>query len=405
MAWSVAALGSVASGTDATAASTGSYTPTANRLLVADVSSSIGAGTPSVPAASGNGVTWAQAATVTVGVDRLTRFVALSGGSPTAGAFTADWGAETQSSVRISVFAIDGADLSGTALAAIVQSKTGTGTGLTGSVTMDSAPDAGNRCIAGFAHSANQTTTERASWTEIHDLANSSPTRALETQWRSDASEQTGSATWATSTSWQGIVAEVKAAGGTITSKSLAGTVTPVGALARGTSKALAGIVTPAGAARRTTGKATAGTLAPAGTITKNTAKALAGTVTPTGALQRLLVRILALAGSISPTGALTRLVGLQRDGTTAPAGQTTRLIDKQLAGATEPVGGLTKTIAKALVGSISPAGTLTKVASQLRDLVVHVGRPIARWVAGAATDSWHTGRAVYRWITGRAEQ
>lgn len=216
MAWSATDVASVASGTDATTYSTGSYTPTASRLMVAAVENSK-VGTPETPTLTGNGLTWTQVATEQTATNtRLTVFVALSGASPSAGAVTSAHGGATQISGSIDVVEVDGADLSGTALAAVVQSKTGgsASTATSGSVAMDNAPVAANRCFSAWVHAAQEASTPRASWTEIADLSHGTPGRGVETQWRSDAAEQTGSASWTTAATWGGVVMEIAAVAG-----------------------------------------------------------------------------------------------------------------------------------------------------------------------------------------------
>lgn len=212
MSISGATVTSVASGTDATSYSTASVTPTANRLLIAAVSSSRGGATPSVPSCTGFGATWVQipSATVTLVVGgatfRLTLFSTLSGGSPSTTVFTADWGAETQAGASISVSEFSLAQNS------FVQVVPNT---ITASASLSislSAFGAGNGGFAAFTSTANNVVTPDTGWTELHDLGHNTPAERIETQWRAD-SDTTASASQGAAADWLGIAIEIRAQG------------------------------------------------------------------------------------------------------------------------------------------------------------------------------------------------
>jgi hypothetical protein len=123
----------------ATSYATTSHTPAANKLQIASVTSRTGSGTPNQPTLSGNGLTWV-AINTTVYDDagsqkRVTAFRAL-GASPSAGALTADFAAQSQSDCIITIDEATGMDITGTnGSGAIVQSvvnqeKTGAATTL-----------------------------------------------------------------------------------------------------------------------------------------------------------------------------------------------------------------------------------------------------------------------------------
>jgi hypothetical protein len=209
-------------GTDDDAFSTPSYTPTADRLLIAYVENSKSS-TPDTPTFSGNGLTWDQLVTylsdVTGTQHRLTIFVAKSGSSPSTGAATADFATLLQSGCTIIVDEFNGADLTGTALAAIVQHKTGPSSGSATSVTitLDNAIGAGNATYGGIHHQQNEGNNPGTGYTELKDGVRLSPTSASMTEYRADG-QQAVDASWTTSGLHGGIALEIKAAGSNPTS-------------------------------------------------------------------------------------------------------------------------------------------------------------------------------------------
>ncbi len=189
-----------------------SWTPPTSGLIIAFV---VGrrVGGLDTPTMSGNGLTWTQIG-VTLncanGNTGLSLFGANASGS-SVGATTIDFGGNTQTHCSVSFFHATGVDLSGGVVAAFVQQPTATGTGTTGTVPLVAAGSSDNRPVVAFTHGINEATTPRTNWTEVDDLAGTSTTRDLETQWRDDAFETTASATWATSDAWGGMAAELKA--------------------------------------------------------------------------------------------------------------------------------------------------------------------------------------------------
>jgi hypothetical protein len=165
------------------------------------------------PTVSGNGITWAQIATVVDGgaARRLTLFGANASGS-TPGATTADFAGQSQTSIHMEFMHAADVDLSGGVAAAFVQAPTGTATGTSASITLAAAGNSGNRPIAGYA--TNVTITPRTNWTEMDELP-STGAQILATQRRPDAFETTSSATWdGASRTWVGIAAELKISAG-----------------------------------------------------------------------------------------------------------------------------------------------------------------------------------------------
>lgn len=215
---------SVYSTTAATSyATTGTYTPAANSLLVAFVVTCLGA-TPLDPSTfTGHGVTWTQltlSARTLSTTHAVSVWVALAGASPSSAAATAGYGAVSQTGGAVIEFEVTGADVSGTAAAAIVQNPTATAaTGTTGTVTLSAAGGTDNRPLSFWLHLANEATTPRANWTETAgaDGNFSLPSTGAEGQFRNDAFETTATATWTTSINWRGVAVEVKAEPGRAT--------------------------------------------------------------------------------------------------------------------------------------------------------------------------------------------
>lgn len=198
---------------------TGAFTPGANSLMVAFIVSRGAVASPS--GVSGNGATYAQIAGSVIDEDlagTATRgevWVADSGGTPTNTEVTATGWGTNRAGCSVVVVEVTGADLSGGAAGAIVQSPTNDGATVnatSGSVTLAAAGAAGNRPIVCFAHGANEATTFRTDWDELNDGNYNTPATGVETQSRTDAFETTASASWASSVDWLGMALEIKAA-------------------------------------------------------------------------------------------------------------------------------------------------------------------------------------------------
>ena len=204
--------------TNATSYALGTYTPGARSLLVVFA---VHSGTQSAaPTVSGHGLTWsvltlsAQTLSTTHWIDV---YVADSGASPSSAAFTISGFGASQTGAALIEYEITGWDTSKTALQAIVQNPTNTGTGTSGTVTLAAASRSDNRPLACFFHLANQATTPRTNWTEDTTPAASdgnynTPATGCEAQHRDDAFETTASASWSTSSAWRGVALEILAA-------------------------------------------------------------------------------------------------------------------------------------------------------------------------------------------------
>jgi hypothetical protein len=214
------------SGSNLSSYATASYTPAANRILIATVENEIGSGTPTIPTLSGNGLTWTQVDTYvpdSTGTQvRITMFIVKTGGSPSTGAVTADFGGVAQAGCNIIIDEVDGADLSGTALQAIVagQIKRGSvnaASNTSESITLDSAITSGNSSYAVIMHQADEATTAGSSHTKLIDASHSGPSGAIASMYKV-AGGQTASGSWTTSVGGFGsLMIEIKAAATTIT--------------------------------------------------------------------------------------------------------------------------------------------------------------------------------------------
>lgn len=283
---------SLYSTTNATSYATSTtYTPAANSLLVAFVA--VSATSPVVPPTiAGHGLTW-SAVTLTdhalSTTHRIDVYVALAGASPSSAAFTVSGYSGNQTGAVLIEFEITGHDLSVTALNNIIQSPTATGSGTTGTVTLASAAVSTNRPLSFFVHLANEATTPRTNWTETAsaDGNYNNPATGGEAQFRSDAFETTSTATWLTSSSWLGVALEIKGA----PDQSVTGTVISSGttlfaatlayAVTGSALSAGAVLFAPAPAYALTTATITSGaTLTPPSVTLAITASTIASTVT-----------------------------------------------------------------------------------------------------------------------------
>jgi len=198
------------SDTYATSYATTSCSPHSNRLqLLAILNSRTGAAA-STPTVTGCGLTWTQVDTQTFASAasnqrRLTVFRAL--GTPTPGALTVDFGGVTQSGCQWRLTEFQNIDTSGSnGSSAVVQSAkaavSADGQDTSLSVTLSAFAASYNRTYVAVAHSYNEDTTPRASWTELGDPGTTygSPSQALETQWSDAAGAAiTASGSWTTS--------------------------------------------------------------------------------------------------------------------------------------------------------------------------------------------------------------
>lgn len=185
--------------TAATSYATASVTPTANQVVLVLVANTETTGAP--PASvTGNGITYTMIAAKSSGTKSCSLWWGASG-SPSAGAITIDFAGVSQTTCFWDVEQLSGADQS----SPVVQSRTGSGTGTTGSLSSalaafrDAVNDAGFYIII---HASNESTTVAASWTQLFNSSNSGPAMSRETAWISGGGALNPQPTWATSSTW-----------------------------------------------------------------------------------------------------------------------------------------------------------------------------------------------------------
>jgi len=152
-----------------TSFATASIAPGSGHLVLVFVVSLRGG--PVVPTASGNGLTWAQIASVVAtgaGNSRITCFRAM-GAAPSAGPLTFDFAGQQQQACAWSVFEYDGVDGTGSnGSGAVPQQQTASGTGTTLAVTLGSLADpAASLVVGGLVLDTNEAVTPGAGLAQI----------------------------------------------------------------------------------------------------------------------------------------------------------------------------------------------------------------------------------------------
>lgn len=212
--FSLASKGSTSDGTDRTSYSTGTYLPSARRLLLAFVDGWNG---PVPTSVSGNGLNWSLVLNSGVASGDISAWVALTGENPTNTAFTANFSGGAQPAGVIDVLEIDGAYIRGTALDAVRQSKADSQGNLQTSCTvaLPNKPLATSLCVAYFMHRNQQAaSTPRTGWTEVNTNTLTAPSGRWDDQATTGAQapEQTASASWAVADYNGGLHLEIRSA-------------------------------------------------------------------------------------------------------------------------------------------------------------------------------------------------
>lgn len=150
-------------------ATTTTYTPKSHSLLVAFVVTTLGA-TPLDPTTvTGHGVSFAKltlSARTLSTTHAVSVWVANSGASPTTAAVTADYSGVSQTGGVVIEYEVEGADMSTSAVAAIVQNPTNTaGSGTAETVTLAAAGNSNNRALLFALHLSNTAQTAAGAWT------------------------------------------------------------------------------------------------------------------------------------------------------------------------------------------------------------------------------------------------
>lgn len=196
-------------------ATTGTYTPAANSLIVVFQVNSLASSPLEPTSVSGHGVSFSKltlsARTIST-THSISVWVASAGASPSSAAVTANFNSVNQTGCALIEFEVTGWS-GASALAAVIQNPTNNGTGTSGSVTLSAATDADNRPLSFFVHLANEATTPRTNWTETAgaDGNFNNPATGAEGQFRNDTFETTASATWTGNVAWRGVALEINA--------------------------------------------------------------------------------------------------------------------------------------------------------------------------------------------------
>lgn len=220
MAITIANKGSLFSGTNAASYATASYTPTANRLLLAVIvnENNVAGADPVEPVVTGNGLTWAKIATYVpdnVGSKvRISIWGALTGATPSAGALTADFSLDTtvELGCNIIVDEATGVDMSGgTVASCIVQSVTGTlnGSGTSESITLAALANSSNASYGGFNTQIQEAHVQGTGYTITTQGNNAGPASTTSAEYKAPGST-TVNVTWTTSAAKGGIAIEIK---------------------------------------------------------------------------------------------------------------------------------------------------------------------------------------------------
>lgn len=177
-------LTSGSTSTDGTSVVTASVTPAANRLVLAAVlSGGANLGTP--PTATGNGLTYVQAATqLHPNTTRRATLFRAMGASPSAGAITFNFSAGTQTAFVWSVIECSGVDTGGTdGSAAVAQTVTNTvAAATTINATLSAFGSSSNRAVAFVGLDIQSSVTPDADFTELSDNAIGSGAMTMESE-------------------------------------------------------------------------------------------------------------------------------------------------------------------------------------------------------------------------------
>jgi len=153
--------------TDSASYDSAIWTPPASGLVCVWVHTRVTGGSPNTSASvTGNGLTWAEAGTMTFSTTRrVSLFVANASGATSGSTkFLFD---NTQLHCDALFFSVDGAHLSDGSACAIRQLGSASGSGTSGCITLAAAGDTNNRPISSWKHLASEGTAPRTNWTEL----------------------------------------------------------------------------------------------------------------------------------------------------------------------------------------------------------------------------------------------
>ncbi len=194
------------SAVDGTSVATASILPTGGCLVLAGVVALGNGGDPGAATAAGNGLTWVEVGSVTVGWERVTLLRAM-GGSPSSGAVTFSCG--STKAWLWSVVEFSGVDTGGANGAdAIVQSATNSVNSTSLAITLAEFADAVNNVAFGcLFHLQDEGHTPGSGFVELSDegVTDGGDDAALMTEWKT-GEDLAVDASWTTG-KWSGGVA------------------------------------------------------------------------------------------------------------------------------------------------------------------------------------------------------
>ena len=186
-----------------------SWTPVAGSLIFAFITNSGTSSTANPSGVSGHGAgAYTLVTSRDMGVNRISVWVAKAGTTSVAPTVTY---ATARTSMSVVEYQVTGADVSGTALAAVVQSASasGTGTAVTNPITASSST---NGAMHFVVHDNNTVTNPAAGWTEGSDLTYSAGSNRVGVEVQYINSFNTSPSATIASATWASIAFEIKVA-------------------------------------------------------------------------------------------------------------------------------------------------------------------------------------------------
>jgi hypothetical protein len=211
--------------TDSTIFDTASFTPAANRLIllalgIGDTEGDDTNGITAEPTVTGCNLTWVRIPNIrsngasTSSTGRSVILWRAMGANPTTDDLVFDFGATIVHSIDWSVVQVNGTATTGTNGSGAIriqssgnEGRTNSGSGTSGSVTLDTFQGSGSAAFAAFLHNANETSTPGSGFTEFHNRAVGAPSLGLLTEGK--INDNTVDASWATSTEWGVVAVEI----------------------------------------------------------------------------------------------------------------------------------------------------------------------------------------------------
>ena len=221
-------LTTLADGTDATTYTTGSFTPTANDLLVVFVGASAHITEDATPLTSSAGLTFHKARTETRGgsTDKMYVFVAEALAANSGQTVTFNCVADGATGCAIAVAAVSGMSRTGSTAVRQANGQSNQAAGGTPAPTFASAALTDNACLGAVYTGTNPPAlTPPTNWTERADFGHGTPARGMEYASR-DSGETGTTITWGSTsaTAFGDLIIELdtSSAGGAPTPKKLA---------------------------------------------------------------------------------------------------------------------------------------------------------------------------------------